>query len=413
MRHANAIPAISRPFYQPALTVFAISLITIVSVAQAHNQATTVDASGRHIHFPDTEKYQTLAVDLHTHSVFSDGHVWPKIRVEEALRDGLDALAITEHLEYQPHRFDIPHPDRNTAYNEAREAAAKTDLIVIAGSEITRDSPAGHINAVFISDANAMLRVPNPPADAKDALAYYQQANAWPAQNAIEEANDQGAFLFWNHPYWTNQQPNGIARMNKFHEENAKNGKLHGIEIANGQDYSEGAHAIALKYGLAMIGVSDVHDLIDWDHPPHQGKHRPVTLVLAQARTAEAIKEALFAQRTVVWFRNLLIGREDELNSILDASLQLESARWRAETEVLQIEIRNNSDATFRLRNLTKHTFMHSGDDIDVAANGVTKISVKPGKKMASIKLKFAVENALVAPKKPATLSFTVTPENS
>ena len=29
---------------------------------------------------------------LGTHSVFSDGHVWPSIRVSEALRDGLDAL---------------------------------------------------------------------------------------------------------------------------------------------------------------------------------------------------------------------------------------------------------------------------------------------------------------------------------
>ena len=30
---------------------------------------------------------------LHTHSVFSDGHVWPRIRVAEAIRDGLDAMA--------------------------------------------------------------------------------------------------------------------------------------------------------------------------------------------------------------------------------------------------------------------------------------------------------------------------------
>jgi hypothetical protein len=38
------------------------------------------------------------------------------IRVEEALRDGLDGIAITEHLEWQPHLKDIPHPDRNRAY---------------------------------------------------------------------------------------------------------------------------------------------------------------------------------------------------------------------------------------------------------------------------------------------------------
>ena len=45
------------------------------------------------------------------HSVFSDGSVWPDIRVEEAKKDGLDVIAITEHLEYQPWKDDIPHPN--------------------------------------------------------------------------------------------------------------------------------------------------------------------------------------------------------------------------------------------------------------------------------------------------------------
>ena len=44
------------------------------------------------------------------HSVFSDGSVWPDIRVQEAIRDGLDVIATTEHIEYQPWKDDIPHP---------------------------------------------------------------------------------------------------------------------------------------------------------------------------------------------------------------------------------------------------------------------------------------------------------------
>ena len=51
----------------------------------------------RAIEFPDTDAYQTLVVDLHTHSVFSDGNVWPSIRMREAALDGLDAIAVTEH----------------------------------------------------------------------------------------------------------------------------------------------------------------------------------------------------------------------------------------------------------------------------------------------------------------------------
>ena len=60
-----------------------------------------------------------MILDLHTHSVFSDGHVWPRIRVEEALRDGLDGLAVTEHVEYQPHRADLP-----TAHDRSFQIAA-------------------------------------------------------------------------------------------------------------------------------------------------------------------------------------------------------------------------------------------------------------------------------------------------
>jgi hypothetical protein len=78
--------------------------------------------------FPDVEGRLTLISDLHTHSVFSDGHVWPNIRVSEAQRNGLDVLAITEHLEYQPHIAQIPHVDRNTAYEEAKKAAKGSDL---------------------------------------------------------------------------------------------------------------------------------------------------------------------------------------------------------------------------------------------------------------------------------------------
>ena len=48
----------------------------------------------RKISFPDTADHKTLIFDPHTHSVFSDGHVWPKIRVGEALRDGLDATPV-------------------------------------------------------------------------------------------------------------------------------------------------------------------------------------------------------------------------------------------------------------------------------------------------------------------------------
>ena len=105
----------------------------------------------------------------------------------EALREDLDVISLTEHLEYQPHAEDIPHPDRNRSYALALAEAEEHDLIIVHGSEITRGAPVGHNNAVFIKDANALLDTdPKTP---------------------FKEAKNQGAFVFWNHPAWYAQQP--------------------------------------------------------------------------------------------------------------------------------------------------------------------------------------------------------------
>ena len=198
-------------------------LILLASHAFAHGltrKPMEIDED-RKIVFPDTQQYKTIVLDAHTHSIFSDGHVWPRIRIGEAQRDGLDAIAITEHLEWQPHLEDIPHPDRNRSYDEAVSAAEGSDLIVIPGSEITRGPPASHINAIFINDANKLVKV-TPPDDPYDPRAYSMQVSEWPAQEAIKAANDQGAFLFWNHPYWPRDFPNGIPEIPEFHISNAK-----------------------------------------------------------------------------------------------------------------------------------------------------------------------------------------------
>ena len=105
------------------------------------------------IQIPDILGYKTLKCDFHIHTVFSDGNVWPTVRAEEAWREGLDAISITDHLEYTPHKEDI-----NLRYNRSSEIAKshgdELDITVIKGSEITRSMPPGHLNAIFINDAD-------------------------------------------------------------------------------------------------------------------------------------------------------------------------------------------------------------------------------------------------------------------
>ena len=396
---------------QPPITMLREFLVLIVfsltaSLVWGHGLAPQPPKDeSRKISFPDTADLKTLVFDPHTHSVFSDGHVWPKIRVGEALRDGLDALAVTEHLEYQPHIEDIPHPDRNRAFVETAEAAKYKDLLVVAGAEITRDLPAGHMNAIFLKDANKLYSVPN-QGELKTTNEFRSAANEWPSQSAVEAANEQGAFLFWNHSWWSRDFPNGIPVITDFHKSNIRKGMLHGIEIANGKNYSEDAFQIALDHNLALIGVSDVHDLIDWDYEPHNGGHRPVTLVFAKERTVESMREALFDRRTVVWFKNWLMGRERDLQPLLEASLRLEDVGYR-DGEILSVTITNESDADFHLRNMSQHNLHQRASTFIVPQHSSEHLMVRTGETVDSVSLEFEVLNAFVAPNETARLTLS------
>ncbi|MDB4384643.1 Sb-PDE family phosphodiesterase [Opitutaceae bacterium] len=377
------------------------------SFAGAHGMAKHKPEPGdeRPIEFPDTAEHFTLTLDPHTHSVFSDGHVWPTVRVEEALRDGLDSLAITEHLEYQPHRADLPHPDRNRASEEAIAAARNTDLIVIHGSEITRSQPVGHLNALFLSDSNALLNRPRdiPPGEP----GYDQAVNNWPGSDALAAAAEQRSFVFLNHLDWTSQQPDGIARLTDFHLEQINLDHIHGIEVMNTFNYSEDSFAIALEHNLTVMGSSDIHGLIDWDYTPHKGGHRPVTLVFAQERSSEGIREALFAGRTAAWLGNLLVGREEHVRPLLEASISIESAFYLKNTTVLELKVRNDSDATFQLQNDSDYTFTRFGELIPLAPHETTIVQVRTVDRLEHFDIPFHLSNVLIAPKKHPSFSLS------
>ena len=407
------------------------NLITILLILffslniYSHGSAGSIpsdETSNRAINFPDTKQYKTLVTDLHTHSVFSDGHVWPNIRVGEALRDGLDVLAVTEHLEYQPHREDIPNPDRNKSFIEAKAAAGNSDILIINGSEITRNMPPGHINAVFIKDANKLINIdPSKEEEAQAELEkrldelrgrdrkvadYFALASMWPPEKAIQAANDQDAFVFWNHPMWGSQKSDGIAELMPMHKDLIEKGLLHGIEVVNGEGYSEEAFQIAIDNNLAVIGTSDVHNLIDWDYKPHLGGHRPVTLVFANSKRENSVKDALKDRRTVIWFKNTLFGIKRNLQPLLEASLSIESASYNTRTQILSVSIKNNSDVLFLLKNKSDFTFTNSEDLVEVPAQGTKYLGVKTITRLNLLQLDFEVLNALQAPKVTSKLTL-------
>ena len=380
----------------------------------------------RSIEFPDTENYLTITSDLHTHSVFSDGHVWPNIRVAEAMKDKLDAIAITEHLEYQPHIRYIPNKNRNIAFLEAKKAAEETDLIVIAGSEITREMPPGHLNAVFIKDANTLFNIDEsllPEArkimseavniedlsdEELEVADQYALGNLYSPFEALEEAKRQGAFIFWNHPMWGSQANDGVSRLTEMHKQMIAKDLIHGIEVVNTEEYSEEALQIALDNNLAIIGTSDVHELIEWDYDSSKNEHRPVTLILSEKRNQNSIKEALLDRRTIVFYKNKLIGKEENLVPLLDSILGFKSLGYRGDTSILRVEISNNSSSDMTLKNLSAYNFSRSDDYIFIPKNETKTIMVKTLEVIKAIKLKFEVLNAITAPKKHAVVEATI-----
>lgn len=330
----------------------------------------------RKINFPDVNGFKTLKTDFHIHTVFSDGYVWPTIRVDEAVRDGLDAIALTEHIEYQPWKEDIPHPDRNRSFELTKEYAKKHDLLLIHGTEITRGLPPGHANALFVKDVNELI--------VKDAMESYRLARK------------QGAFIFWNHPNWIRQQKDGLPKLTKMHQQLIKEDLLHGIEVVNDLTFSEGALQIANDNGLTVMGTSDIHGLVDYQYEIAKGGHRPICLVLAKERSQEAIKEALFAGRTVTWFNEILAGKKEPLKMLMDASLNFKNLGYITDTEVIEIEINNLSDAKFFLQNTSLFDFHKNTGIIEVLPHSQKTLQLLMARNnIGNARLTFTVLNAV------------------
>jgi hypothetical protein len=371
-------------------TIFLLFLAVSLNCISQQNHS---HVSGRNIKFPDIPGYKTLKCDFHQHTVFSDGLVWPDIRVQEALKDGLDAISLTEHLEYQPHKEDIPHPDRNRSYQLALKEAKGHNLIIVNGSEITRRMPPGHNNAIFLTDPNKLL--------VDDSISVFR------------EAKKQGAFIFWNHPNWIAQRKDGMARLTDVHRLLIREKLLDGIEVVNDQTYSDEALQIALDNNLTIMGTSDIHGLIDWDFGIAGGGHRPMTLVFAKEKKAESIKEALMMRRTVAVYKNLVIGRDEFLIPLIEHSLKITKAKYIGKSDVLSVEIENSTGVDFILQNQTGFTLHNNNNVITVKAGEKTTIEIKTLQRKAQVDLGFLVLSAVNAPGRHPSIRLNVKVEET
>ena len=295
---------------------------------EIYRPAEVIASCRKEIILPDVNGYKVLKADLHTHSIFSDGHVSPKFRTDEAWQDGLDIMAVTEHLEYRPredwfveytqkynggkytkavnhklHPKPIKEPgimvDLNYSYKMARESGSKHGLIIIPGVEITRDGgKVGHFNALFTKDNNTIFD-PDPVQSAKNAKA-------------------QGALIMHNHPGWKKTDLTPTPTEATLYAE----GLVDGIEVVNGSEFYPGIIDRAHEYNFFVAANTDVHSTTALDYRL-LGYDRPMTLVFAKEKTLESVREALEARRTLAYGFGTVSGEEQLLKDFFAAGVKL------------------------------------------------------------------------------------------
>ena len=286
------------------------------------------EASRRVMVLPEVNGYKVYKADLHTHTVFSDGKVMPDFRMEEAWNDGLDIVAVTEHIEVRSNeRTFVPYleaytdkrfkgkakntslvdngpdtdgimVDLNFAYNLAAQNAEKYGITVIRGTEITRNGSAvGHFNALFTTDNNTVYD-PDPV-------------------QAIRNAKAQGALVMHNHPGWHRRN----LEMTNTEQSAYEEGLIDGVEVMNMGEFYPGIIDRAHQKGLFIAANTDIHGSTAADYRM-KGFERPMTLILAHDKSLDSVREALEARRTIAFAFNTLCGNESVLKDFFKASVK-------------------------------------------------------------------------------------------
>ncbi len=331
----------------------------------------------REVHIPDIMVYKTVKCDFHMHTVFSDGLVWPTVRVDEAWQEGLDALALTDHIEYQPHKQDVP-TNHNRPYELALPRAKERGILLVRAAEITRETPPGHFNALFLEDATAL--------DTKDLL------------DAMAAADKQGAFIWWNHPDWIADRKGWFDIHTTLYEKKY----MRGIEVVNGRSYYPTVHQWALDKNLTFLGNSDIHEPAGREAMP-AGGHRPMTFVFVKERSVPGIKEALIAGRTAVWFENKIIARREYAEALFQAAVRVTNVE-REGNKVVRFTVRNDSDLPVELLRTGKL----GPREQSLPANTSVRIRINVDNAENQIELPYTAANFLVAPEKGLPVKLVI-----
>ena len=375
-----------------AFAIVAASIITASAQSIYYQDATNVDMARhtlrndvlrREIVLPEVNGYKVLKADLHSHTIYSDGNVTPEYRVREAWVDGLDVLAVTEHVEYRPSEGKmysylkgyLPEnmqninmsnlvkevgilTDLNLSNELATKAAESYGITIIPGVEVTRTPETiGHYNALFVKDANTIY-------------------DADPAAS-IRKAREQGAIIMHNHPGWRRKN----LQMTEFEQKVYGEGLIDGVEIMNGSEFYPSVVQRAFDKKLFMAANTDIHSTTSMDYT-NQGHYRNMTFILAKDASIESLKDALKKRRTLAYSFGTIAGDEELVKDFFLACVQFETFRVDAKGK-RSVRMTNNTSLDFVLN--------FGGNPVQLRAFTSRNVSVAKDKELT-----FTVENMWV-----------------
>lgn len=338
---------------------------------------------------PQVNGYNIYKADFHVHTIYSDGEVTPRERMREAWYDGLDVIAITDHLEIrtyekfmlkalQPYskdgqpfvyanagagnKTDKKAPmlcNLNAGYEEALSYIEKEEIPILAirGTEIWR-KPAvtGEYNALFLKDINAICD--------EDLF------------ESFRRVKEQGGIIIHNHPGWRRPSMEKSEDQVRAYGE----GWVDGIEVINGTTLYPQMIDRCVNEKLFISASTDVHRPSSQVWARDCGIFRTMTFILAKECTEKAIKDALLKRRTIGYSANNLIGEEQLLSDFINEAVECKVIAVNDKKGYRGFQLTNTCSVPFILRRgkLVYELKPFQSIHINITRNNETGVYNKP-----------------------------------
>jgi hypothetical protein len=131
-----------------------------------------------------------------------------------------------------------------------------------------------------------------------------------------------------------------------------------------------------------------------------------MTFVHVEERTPEAVKKALFDRKTVVWFNDMILGKEESVKKVLSENLFVVNPSYPKDKTILGFDLVNKSALPIQLEYIGSYSFHEHASVFTIPPYSNMKLKIKTKSNNTSIELPFRVLNAYVGPKKNLTLSL-------